>query len=59
MVALGFIDSGFVGLQVMVLGVTGGSVWLILCLVVGFVQWVMRWVMVVVGYEVSHILSCH
>uniref|UniRef100_A0A2N9I6F0 Uncharacterized protein n=1 Tax=Fagus sylvatica TaxID=28930 RepID=A0A2N9I6F0_FAGSY len=29
-------------------GVTGGPVWLILCLVVGFVQWVS------VGYEVGH-----
>ena len=48
MVALGFTDSGFVGLPVMVLGVAGGPVWLILSLVVGFVQWVS------VGYEVGH-----
>ena len=41
MLALGFTDSGFVGLPVMVLGVAGGPVWLILSLVVGFVQWVM------------------
>jgi hypothetical protein len=47
-VALGFTDSGFVGLPVMVLGVAGGPVWLILSLVVGFVQWVS------VGYEVGH-----
>ena len=37
MVALGFTDSGFVRLSVMVLGVTGGLVWLIPSLVVGFV----------------------
>ena len=48
MLALGFTDSGFVGLRVMVLGVTGGPIWLILCLVAGFVQWVS------VGYEVGH-----
>ena len=48
MVVLGFTDSGFVGLPVMVLGVAGGPVWLILSLVVGFVQWVS------VGYEVGH-----
>ena len=46
--ALGFTDSGFVGFPVMVLGATGGPVWLILSLVVGFVQWVS------VGYEVGH-----
>ena len=48
MVALGFTDSGFVGLPVMVLGVAGGSIWLILSLVVGFVQWVL------VDYKVGH-----
>ena len=48
MVVLGFTDSGFVGLLVMVLGVAGGPVWLILSLVVGFVQWVL------VDYEVGH-----
>ena len=48
MVAIGFTDSGFVGLPVMVLGVTVGPIWLILCLVVGFVQWV------TMGYEVGH-----
>jgi hypothetical protein len=36
-VTLGFTDSGFVELPVMVLGVVGGPVWLILSLVVGFV----------------------
>ena len=35
--ALGFTDSGFVRLPVMVLGVAGGLVWLIPSLVVGFV----------------------
>jgi hypothetical protein len=41
----GFTDSGFVGLSVMGLGVANGAkidgVWLILCLVLGFVQWVL------------------
>uniref|UniRef100_A0A2N9GSL5 Uncharacterized protein n=1 Tax=Fagus sylvatica TaxID=28930 RepID=A0A2N9GSL5_FAGSY len=47
-VAIGFTDSGFVGLPVMVLGVIAGPIWLILSLVVGFVQWVSM------GYEVGH-----
>ena len=37
MIGFDFTDSGFMGFPLMGLGVSSGPVWLILCLVVGFV----------------------